>query len=443
VGSLTDRITGFIGGSIFLFTTLYSDIYQGGNYTEIYALLPQVLNFYAIIKYIKSGQRCWVSIVGALTALAFLFKPTYIATGLVAIAIILSYDLRHRSMTQAVRNLPSFMIGMIFPLGIVVFYWGIMGALPELWNGSIMFNLRYAHAGFTMENIRLTYEKLVLQQPLNTLLVLSLMGCLLFFFQNFRGFSTERESSVTKNDLQIEAQTEGWKKWSLTALFFAVPLELSFLFLSGRAFGHYFLTPLPVLAMCSAYFISRIRLFIKKFFPHKISSGIFAALLLFILIPWGKTVIPSVFPKKYHLNNYSLPFSRTYIEDPLIKVVLEHSEPLEFVLIWHIHPSINFLSGRQAPSRYLFPTHLFYPSDGEQSRFDQFMEDLQNHPPVLILTQEVSSAGIPFFGAEGDKLCPSCSPEAKEGMLELKSYVEQYFTHLETIGEWVIFKRNP
>ena len=90
---------------VLLLLVLYPDIFQGGNYTETYAILPVVLSLGAFWAYLRSGHRRWLIALGLLAAAGFLLKPTYVAVGLAAAITIAFLELRRRSFRSLLVNM--------------------------------------------------------------------------------------------------------------------------------------------------------------------------------------------------------------------------------------------------------------------------------------------------------------------------------------------------
>ena len=89
-----------LGAFTLLLVILYPDIFQGGNFTETYAVMPVVLSLGSFWAYLRSGRRLWLVAIGLLFAASFLLKPTYIAVGLAAGIIISLLGLKCTSLKK-------------------------------------------------------------------------------------------------------------------------------------------------------------------------------------------------------------------------------------------------------------------------------------------------------------------------------------------------------
>ncbi|HLB65650.1 MAG TPA: hypothetical protein VJJ46_12480, partial [Anaerolineales bacterium] len=88
-----------------------------------------------------------------------------------------------------------------------------------------------------------------------------------------------------------------------------------------------------------------------------------------------------------------------------------------------------------------FSLHLLLPGTGNSLRFAQLLEDLEDDPPALILTQWQSDIGVPFLGAPREELCLGCPPEVSAGVLQLADYLNRWYTERERVGIWAIYER--
>ena len=105
-----------LGAFTLLLLILYPGIFQGGNFTETYAVLPVVLSFGSFWAYLRSGRRLWLVAIGLLFAASFLLKPTYIAAGIAAGIIVILLGLKCTSLKKVATNLAIFCLSAFIPL---------------------------------------------------------------------------------------------------------------------------------------------------------------------------------------------------------------------------------------------------------------------------------------------------------------------------------------
>ncbi len=434
--TLTGMIPALAAALVFLLTALYPDYYQRGNFTEVYALLPQVLAIAALAKYLSAGKSRWVFFLGMMTAAAFLFKPTYIAMGLAALIVILYLDLRTNTIRQALLHLANFSLGTAAPLAAVTLYFASKGALQAMWEAVISYNLVYAKQGFSLRSIYTTLSTFAVVQPMATVFTVSMASLVVFLILNWPKLIHPPKAE------QVVGKMDGnTRLWVFVGIFAALPVEWALVSVSGKNFGHYFLTPLPAMTGAWAYLASEIIHSLRPGREKNIWPSLALSLLAVLSLGGFLKVAVTEAPNKAQLNSFlKQPLSLSYTLNELEQYVSDNSSPAQPVLVWGLHPRINFVTGRRSPSRYAFPLPLLIASAGTGARFDQFMADLQAGPPALILAQPGSSVGIPFFGGDIGSVCQDCPPEVHAGVLELRDFVDTHYTLAESIWDWQIYK---
>ena len=434
--TLTGMIPALAAALVFLLTALYPDYYQRGNFTEVYALLPQALAIAALAKYLSAGKSRWVFFLGMMTAAAFLFKPTYIAMGLAALIVILYLDLRTNTIRQALLHLANFSLGAAAPLAAVALYFASKGALLSMWQAVISYNLVYAKQGLSLRSIYTTLSTFAVVQPMATVFTVSMASLVVFLILNWPKLIHPPKAE------QILGKMDGnTPLWVFAGIFAALPVEWALVSVSGKNFGHYFLTPLPAMVGAWAYLASEIIRSLRPGRERNIWPSLALSLLAVLSLGWFLKVAVTEAPNKAQLNSFlRQPLSLSYTLNELEQYVSDNSSPAQPVLVWGLHPRINFVTGRRSPSRYAFPLPLLIASAGTRARFDQFMADLQSDPPALILAQPGSSVGIPFFGGDIGSVCQDCPPEVRAGVLELRDFVDTHYTRAKSIWDWQIYK---
>jgi len=443
------RASGLLPASLaciaFLLTLHHPSYYQGGNFTEVYALLPQVLTLATLLAYFGSGRGQWVVVAGFFTALSMLFKPTCVGLGLAGISVVLWQDLRRRVWKRALYHAGEFAVGIAIPLALVGAYFGIRGAFPELWDAVVAYDITYSAHGFSLRSLYTTVRILFIEPPLAVVSVVSVASAAVYVrkvIPSGRQSSPEQSLNVPVNATPSVQRAFEQRRWFYGSVFCAVFLEWALTSVSGRNFGHYFMTPLPAMAACLAFLLDEVRTLAPEIAAGRIGATLSVSLLAVLGTAWSLEVLVKDLPSREELIQFVRnPFDDTYLVDPVARYVEGHTDPSQSVLVWSTHPSTNFLSRRRAPSRYLFATQLLLPGSGSRARFVELMQDLQDDPPVLIVTQTQSSAGVPYLGAPESEICPTCTPEVLEGLIVLRNYVEQHYAEADRIGEWVIYRR--
>jgi hypothetical protein len=292
-------------------------------------------------------------------------------------------------------------------------------------------NVIYIQEGFSIRSLYGTGRKLVLEQPLASLVILTLASTVMF-----AGRSSAGGLSAWPRP---EPKRATYRRWLLLAAFAALPLEIATVAVSGRNFGHYFLTPLPAMSVAIAYLL----LEIQRGFQRRSEAGawfpVTIAVLAGLLFAWGIEVFAKEAPRPAHIGDlFQRSFGGEYWMDELEQYVVENSDADDLVLAWGYNPGLHFLADRDAPTRYLFHAQLLTPGPAGRQRFEQFMADIEQNPPILIVAQPDSVHAIPYFAGDLEQVCPGCSPETVERLQVLAAYVESAYEFVAEVNGWLI-----
>jgi len=151
-------------------------------------------------------------------------------------------------------------------------------------------------------------------------------------------------------------------------------------------FSHYYLQLLPPLVLLAA------RGFVAT--PALRSRGVLLVLAAVAVATLGWFVGPRFFPGDNHTAR---------VTNRLARYVAAHTEPGQRILVWGNTPEVYWRSDRRPATRFV-TTHLLTgygagrPTDqvGEDravdGAWDEFLADLDEHPPVMII--DVTTAGV-------------------------------------------------
>jgi 4-amino-4-deoxy-L-arabinose transferase-like glycosyltransferase len=399
----TNRSSAF-AGTIFTLITLHHPLfYNLGNQNELYAFLPQAANFWAALNFFKSQDRKWILVVGLCASIAFLFKATYIGTGMALMLIVLAQDARAKQWKLAFRNSLAFLISFLAPIAITAIYFAAQGLLDELWQASILFNFTYNQEGFSYEAFA---DKLVtlVTWPLVLALLLAIAGFIFFWRKD--------------------------RRETLAPIFLAVPIEVVLLFLSSRAFGHYYLTLLPALGLAATYGIFKLMQGASK-----------TKIVIAILLLSSYTLVNLPSPKE--LTSLQEPLHGDYLLTDVERYILDRTTESDYVLTWSDYIGINYSTNRPFPSKYVFVSQLFdFPPDLMDARFDEFLAELDRRPPLLILAEQSPSLDMPSLAERYEDLqCRNCTKQQLQNLIKVKNYLRDHYELVDQVDGWLIFRR--
>lgn len=433
-----------LGAFTLLLFVLYPGIFQGGNFTETYDILVVVLALVAFWEYLRSGRKAWLVALGILAAAGFLLKPTYIAVEFSAAAVIAYLSIRRREMKRLVTELAILAVSALVPLVLVAMVWVLKGDFSELWFAAFTHNFTYIEQGFSLTSLYGTARMFLAQQPMVGLTILVGIATGVFVYQNGRMlFSLKRPA-----ENEIDSLTPGKmdkanaRDWFVGGVILSVVLDAIFLASSGKNFGHYLQVLIPGMVMLMVYLVDTLRRSMKAE-QHNLTMQIAVlSALVIVLLSAGLEIAAKEKPSLQALISFvSTPVSSLYQPTELEQYVIDNSSSADSVLVWAGHPGMNFVTGRRSPTRYIFLLHLFTPIPGGANGFSEFMRDLNNDPPQLIVTQPVSSMRLPNFEDPATSICPACDPASLAGMLDFKKFVEQNYDLKFSIWDWEVYQR--
>jgi hypothetical protein len=446
---IMDRVWGHkgiaaLGAFILLLFVLYPGIFQGGNFTETYAILPVVLSFGVFWAYLRSGRWTWLVALGVLAASGCLLKPTYVAVGVAAGVVIIYLDLRRRDFSRMVRDALVLIASALIPLVLVGLYWVLKGDFNELWFAVFTHNFGYVEQGFSLTSLYGTARMFLIQQPMLSLTILVGIAAGVYLYQNARKvFSLKKPlNGEMVNFTPGEMEYDQAVSWFMAGVLLSSILDVAFLASSGKNFGHYLQVVLPGMVVAGLYLIDMLR---RSFAEERISRPMEVAVIsavVIVMVSAGLEIGAKEMPSLPVLKAFITASNRSaYQPSELEQYIIDHSTPQDAVLVWAGHPGMNFVTQRRSPTRYIFLLHLFSPTLYGPNGFDEFMQQLKADPPQLIVTQPASSMGLPNFENPVDSLCSGCNPSTLAGMVAFKQYVEQNYELNFSIWDWEVYQR--
>jgi hypothetical protein len=451
-------LPGFLASLIFVVGVMVPANFQGGNLMEIYGFVPQILVIAATYGFFATRRNRWVFLAGLFTGLAFMTKQTTIALGLAAVIAFLLMSLLWREGKALFLRLLFFALGFILPLGIATVYWSAVGALNTFVTGVFLYNLSYVGVGAPfLWSIKHTILSVFPQLFVSKLYAIACCAFLLYVTENakpfFRLLSPRSGAHPDSNDDRIPPA-----ELMMLVIFIALPVELMLTSLGGRNLGHYFLTLLPAVTTAIAYTLWKATAFVRgrQYQLRKVSTWLGVGSLLLVLgaLLWSASALLQDAPSLSQLESFPRIFSGQYTLGDIEDYIVVNTKPNDPVLIWHVHLGIDFITNRRTPQRILFPAELFIPVDQAKGNLEEFLGQLEQTPPKLIVVQKVSSIGLPFVNVPVDQMCPhdACIPELAAaiknpdivaGLEEFRQYFLAHYALKIQIDDWLIYERLP
>jgi hypothetical protein len=442
------RFASWITSFIFLLTLLHPYYYNGGNYTEIYALIFIILTIGALYSFLLDGRSAWLFLIGLLTAGGFLLKPTYITMGMASGAVILYLMVIRRNWRGLARSITLILAGLILPLALVAGYWVIRGGFSDFMFANLNHNILYVEQGHSLRGVFKTIQYFWTRMPFASITWLAGVGFLTFAICSWRKIfpSPKSKPDSPGHIYPASMRVEQAQVYLMFALLLAILVDAFLIAIPNQNFHHYFVIPLVSMTASSGYlFYSFQDAFHRGEGQVAISLPLLAVVVV-ILIPWSCEIIRNELPDASDLQK-ATDLSNTLSVHPndLEQYIIDHSTPDQTILVWGYDASIYLVTGRRSPSRYVFPMHfLTIPMPGNNG-FPEFMRDIQEDPPELILSNKRSLNKIPHLGLEEQELveqCQGCTDEIKRQVIGLKQYVSEYYMPVRTdFEEWQVYHR--
>jgi hypothetical protein len=433
-----------LGSVVLLLVELYPGIFQGGNFTETYAILPGVISLGAFWAFLRSGARRWLIVIGISTAVGFLLKPTYISVGLSVTAILIYLGLRQRRYKSMLAHLITIGISTVLPLVLVALYWVLKHDFYELWFAVFSHNLTYIQQSFSLSSLYGTARMFLIQQPMASLTILFLTSILAFVSQ-YGQMIFERHfphHDLADQTLMSMADSVRARGWFLCGVVIAAVLDVIFLASSGKNFGHYLQVLVPGMVIGLIYLVD----FLYKSYhlEHlgRNSQIIALSAVIIVSLGGGLEIAGKELPNVQALKTFfSTPAPAVYQPTELEQYIIDHSSSSDKVLIWAGHPGMNFVTQRRSPTRYIFLLHLFSPTAYGPNGFPELMQELNLNPPKLIVSQPVSSMGLPDITSSSAPVCTGCDQSVLAGLVDLHQFIVSRYQLSYSIWDWVIYSR--
>lgn len=349
-------------------------VYEGGNLTEVYALGFQWMTLMFITG--EHGRPLAAAFAaGVAGGASVAIKPT---TSAIAVAVVLERVWAARSTREARRDLAAFVVGLAVVPAMVSFWLMREGAVVAAIDCIVTFNRTYA----TGEPGRALVRAVVKTLTKDPVSVLGILACA---------------------SLVVRRPVGGPRTLSRLTLV-ALPFEILWLAVSGRFYGHYFLTLLPVLSVRSGIFVATV--VARPWFARRWAPLVIALSALLAIRLSGHLVRDSL--RRVEGRRW---------QRAAVTAVQSGSRRGEPVLVWGAEVAINFLADRPIPSAYGYVYPLLMPGYTSPAMWDRFMSDLRRHPPGLILDASARAPVPPLAqvmaGASAPDAAATTAPELR------------------------------
>jgi hypothetical protein len=405
---LLDREFGIyaaLAGTLTLTSGLLT-VLQKGNVTEEYALVFQALCFWLFIIAWKKNFPVRTSFwIGIWSGVAFNFKQTTIGIWITYGLILLVIRLLQRKWPLV--DLLSLLAGWLIPSIVLAIYLTSQSAVADFWEQAFLYNFVYIGTHEGIRRLIPIFIKGFAYLRNGWVLYIAILGWL-------TGSSyiwLKRKSFAEISSLILIALVN-------------LPIEVILITVSGRSILHYYLTPLPVMAILAGVLVYTASLLIGKIprlSSQKIQRWIPGIVLATIVLgQLGQVKSYPWYVQSLSDNDYA----------PVIDYVVKNTNENDKVLIIGAESVVNFLARREAPTRYVYQYPLALL--GRRPMFEEYFDQiLENKPALIIDTRGQSNLA--------DKLYSSLQKRSQIVRDGVK-YLGENYEQVAQFREWFVYR---
>jgi len=316
-------------------------VWQGGNFTEEYALPWITLAALVFFRFFRNGfwRPSDIFLLGFGFAVVFLLRANMIAAWAAFLPPVLIRFLREKRFSDIAKCVALFLLGVATVFLPVLLWAGRTGFLPDLWKDYILFNFSYAGNAAEQESGLLStavfFAGVVWPGTVAQLI------CLVFHCRNSR-------------------------QW-LNALFFAVSLLAAGM--SARGYYHYAIILLPAMILpLTGFFDLTGRIWCRLF--RKSGTVDYRLILIsFVLVAVAAFAYRRVSPGQQK-------------KDPAVQILLERTTPEDDVLVLGNNCWYYLAADRKTENRFFYQLP---PLEISEDLFVAFEGELERVPPDVVL----------------------------------------------------------
>jgi hypothetical protein len=396
-----------LAGTVTLTSGLLT-ILEKGNVTEEYALVFQPLCFFLFIHAWKSDfplrASFWIGLIGGL---AFNFKQTTIGIWITYGLFLLAIRLLQRRIPF--KDLLSLAAGWLVPSILLSLYLASQNAFTDFWEQAFLYNFAYIGKHEGIRRLIPVFIKGFAYLRNGWVLYVAILGWL----AGFGYVLLKRKSFREIHPLILIAIVN-------------LPIEILLITLSGRSILHYYLTPLPVMAILAGILVYAVP-FLLSNIPALHSQNLqrWVPGLMLILILLGQIGQIKNYPgyvQALRDNDYA----------PVIDYVAKNTQENDQILIIGAESVVNFLTRREAPTRYVYQYPLALL--GRRPMFEEYFNQILANKPMLI----IDTRGQPRLEEKLYTPLQKRSQIVRDGV----KYLGENYEPVAQFGDWFVYRFN-
>lgn len=416
---------------VFVFISSLPHVSAGGNKTEQYVILLQLIALYAFQGQTFKNQghswRNWV--LGSTMAIAFLFQGNLVVTWAVIILLIIGYRVYAKQsralLIQGVEIASGFLIA-IAP--VLLFFLVHDSAIPFL-SAVFEYNFVYSSAASWGDRIISPLYGFQALGPSG----IAFVGLIAFIMALNSIFRRTKQSASQFRLILVSV--------------FAFPLEAFASSFSGQSWHHYFLTWLPSLMILTTFLANILLNALDVPDSREKARGFLA---IESRTAMGYAVILTMLTQGLGLwlvNDFAKGILFEKDKDEVVNYIEKNTADDDFVLIWGAETKYNFATDRPSPTRFNYQYALLRDGYSDASLINGFVEELEATPPIIIIDSSPSNPVFPPLDFNQRSTWSNVSTVYKPipELASFFSFVETNYSAVDTMkpNNWIVYRRMP
>jgi hypothetical protein len=373
---------------------------NGGNFTEEYTIPLQILALGWMCVFYKRPRIRLALGIGGSAGLAFLLRPNNIGFFVVIMLLVLIEAYRVDQWRFVIRCAGWLVLGAVVVMLPFAIYFGVNGALGDLFEAMFVYNFAYSDASF-MDRFDSWFFGI--RKLFSSGLLLLVIGAL--------GVGIHR---------QIKGKEVNRVQQAVFLLgAFGLLLEMLLSSTSGYSYEHYYLMWLVPAGICAGYLAFRITQI--QINPR---INILAIPVLCLVSVLGIVQTVRLMP------DFSQP--KTHIIDVFLDQAAEYTGDDAYILVWGAGTWINYMVEAEAPTPFNYQYPLYDPQFRTETMVAEFVMAMEEKRPVIFDTSLFNVYTVPLNpDARQDWLLENSNAEELTGMNPIFAYID---THYVPVG---------
>jgi len=196
-----------------------------------------------------------------------------------------------------------------------------------------------------------------------------------------------------------------------------VPMEVLLISTSTKNYLHYFMALLPAFSLLIAFLV-----YLVLSAPARVLTRSAAAFFILALF-----LPPAGFIVEHLRQQPNLQVSQT------VEYILGNTDPSERVLVWGTQTVVNYVSGRESPTRFVHQKPLFRAGYASDALSAEFLAGITAAPPRLIINTWLPST--PFVEIAPDDTCGPPQAGYPQSMQPVFDFICRDYRLVEVLGK--------